>query len=143
MSLGVRDEPRPEPCPAPIRTHVEAVQLGPARLGPIDRDAGRDAPALVLDDPEPGAVTPEGRGGAPKVREIVVRIDEAARIFGEAERQEPEEILRILVPGRPRLHEQGAGPQSTSSGKGTIVDFTVLMAIASATAREMPSSESG
>jgi hypothetical protein len=32
---------------------------------------------------------------------------------------------------------------STSSGHGTMVDFTVFIAIASATARPMPSSENG
>src|SRR3979490_1832700 len=43
----------------------------------------------------------------------------------------------------PLVYESPALNQSASSGHGTMVDFTVFIAIASATARPMPSSENG
>jgi hypothetical protein len=51
------------------------------------------------------------------------------------------DVINPMLPNKPRgVH---ALNHSASSGHGTIVDFTVFIAIASATARPMPSSENG
>ncbi|MEA2896120.1 MAG: hypothetical protein QOJ84_1735 [Bradyrhizobium sp.] len=70
---------------------------------------------------------------------------------GEPHGEERREATRLepWSRGHPSRRGQEAAPQdeeirySTSSGHGTIVDFTVFIAIASATARAIPSSENG
>jgi hypothetical protein len=75
---------------------------------------------------------------------------------GSATRKGPASTASSIRSGCPALHHSASAAaanarrhpasrndQSTSSGHGTMVDFTVFIAIASATARPIPSSENG
>jgi hypothetical protein len=75
-----------------------------------------------------------------------VRVDIAAGVLGKAQREEAEQVLGVVVAGaayRERRRALTWAHASTSSGHGTIVDFTVFMAMASATACDTPSSVKG
>ena len=50
------------------------------------------------------------QAAAANVRPLVVRIDEAAGIFGKAEREKAEEVLRVLVPGEAQGGGRRGGP---------------------------------
>ncbi len=99
--LHMRHEPAAEPAPALIRPHIEPVQFGHAGSRKIDRHAGADPAPLVVEHPERAAVAGESLPGRAKIRQVVMGVDEAARIIRKAERQQPEQILRILI-GSPR-----------------------------------------
>ncbi len=94
---------------------IEPMQLREAGLGPVEGDAGADASVRVLQNPEGEAVAARGLGRAEKIRQVAMRIDEAAGIFGKAERQKTEEVLRVPVRDRPQLRQDVL--QRTASGR--------------------------
>ena len=75
------------------------MQLACSAARIIDADAGADPAARVLRDPERPAVAGVGTSRHAKIDEVLVRVDVAARILGKAQREEPEQVLRVLVPG--------------------------------------------
>jgi hypothetical protein len=63
--------------------------------------------------------------------------------LGDVKHQFPEAGQKARSPDRGGNPEWLEPTYSTSSGQGTMVDFTVFIAIASATALPMPSAENG
>jgi hypothetical protein len=89
----VLDKPHQRSAQSPaalIGPDVQPVHFGGRRLRTIDGNACADAPALVLDDPECSTIPVEGRTGSPQIRQVVMRVDEAARIIGETEGKQAE-----------------------------------------------------
>ena len=76
------------------------AQLGRLGARVIEAHASSNAPRAILDDPEAPASFGRRGGRLHEIGEIVMRVDEAAGIFGEAKRDQAEELLRVLVAHR-------------------------------------------
>jgi hypothetical protein len=73
------------------------MKLGKLGFRKVDRDAGTGASASIFHKPEPAARPLVSLPRLEQIRQVVVGIYVAARITGKAEREEAEEVLRVIV----------------------------------------------